>query len=287
MSFIHFLAWGRTIGNWTPRFVMHACHAMCQPIELNRTNLSIRTTYTVYIISSYITNDLLCVVLTELCVRRTAIVCPEKKTISPENAVSGCSLVQQTRKHLSVYLTIITPSLGLKPHTSTSRRRLVVMLVLLLFIYLSFLKQIPCFFGPRSHFVHDHTCHVVPLTDRVCSLETSRPTYGQIASTTACPIWAAGHYRWPPHRTKKVKRINADGGWSTCHHLLGLVGLHVTVVLRRHLLHAGLGATRLLRIKRVRIVLQNNELQWRHEGEREWGREGREGEREGAKKGEK
>lgn len=47
----------------------------------------------------------------------------------------------------------------------------------------------------------------------------------------------------------------------TCHHLLGFIGLHVTVILSCHFFRAGLRAASLLRIERVRIVLEDNELQ--------------------------
>lgn len=62
-------------------------------------------------------------------------------------------------------------------------------------------------------------------------------------------------------------KLEVLGNWGpvkeqpTCHHLLGLVGLHVAVILSRHFLRAGLSPASLLSIKRVRIVFEDNELQ--------------------------
>lgn len=64
-------------------------------------------------------------------------------------------------------------------------------------------------------------------------------------------------------REKKKKKVCEAWlkGLFTCHHLLGLIWLHVTIVLGCHFFHAGLSAASLLRIKRVCIVLKDNELQ--------------------------
>lgn len=47
----------------------------------------------------------------------------------------------------------------------------------------------------------------------------------------------------------------------TCHHLLGLIRFHVTIILSCHFFRTGLSAASLLRIKGVCIVLEDNELQ--------------------------
>lgn len=61
-----------------------------------------------------------------------------------------------------------------------------------------------------------------------------------------------------PHEIKKIRKLAHDS--STCHHLLGLVGLHVAIVFCCHFLRGGLSASRLLGIERVRVVFQDNEL---------------------------
>lgn len=72
-------------------------------------------------------------------------------------------------------------------------------------------------------------------------------------------------------KKKKKKVWEAWGREFTCHHLLGFIGLHVTVVLSCHFFRAGLRAAGLLRIERVRIVLEDNKLQkgWGWVGGRE------------------
>lgn len=62
------------------------------------------------------------------------------------------------------------------------------------------------------------------------------------------------------------KGLRSPGKLFTCHHLLGLIWFHVTVILSCHFFRTGLRAASLLRIKRVRIVLEDDELQKRGGG---------------------
>lgn len=62
------------------------------------------------------------------------------------------------------------------------------------------------------------------------------------------------------------KGLRSLGKLFTCHHLLGLIWFHVTVILSCHFFRTGLRAASLLRIKRVRIVLEDDELQKRGGG---------------------
>lgn len=62
-------------------------------------------------------------------------------------------------------------------------------------------------------------------------------------------------------KDEEDKALRSPVTLFTCHHLLGLVWLHVTVILSCHFFRAGLRAASLLCIKRVRVVLEDNELQ--------------------------